>query len=80
MAHVAWAIVTMAILVILVNVLFWRPLVAWAERFRTNSRQHNRLRSQPSSMSFEQLVSPSGVGNARRSASGQISSAVTRFS
>lgn len=32
--RVGWAIVTMAIMVLGVNVLFWRPLVAWAERFR----------------------------------------------
>ena len=58
MAHVAWAIVTMAILVILVNVLFWRPLVAGRNGSRTNSRQRNRLEVQPSSMSFPSSSSP----------------------
>jgi len=29
------AIVTMILMVVAVNVLFWRPLTAWAERFRT---------------------------------------------
>ncbi|WP_136609817.1 ABC transporter permease [Sinomonas albida] len=32
--HVGYAILTMAIMVLGVNFLFWRPLVAWAERFR----------------------------------------------
>jgi NitT/TauT family transport system permease protein len=31
---VGLAIATMVVMVIAVNVLFWRPLVAWAERFR----------------------------------------------
>ena len=29
-----WAIVTMAVLILLVDQLFWRPLVAWSDRFR----------------------------------------------
>ncbi len=32
--RVGWAVLTMTIMVLGVNVLFWRPLVAWAERFR----------------------------------------------
>jgi NitT/TauT family transport system permease protein len=32
--RVGYAIVTMAVMVIGVNVVFWRPLVAWAEKFR----------------------------------------------
>jgi len=35
LSHVGIAIVVMVILVIAVNFMFWRPLVAWAERFRT---------------------------------------------
>jgi len=34
LGRVWWAILTMAIMVIGVNFLFWRPLVAWAEKFR----------------------------------------------
>jgi len=30
----AWAVVTMAMVVVLVDQLFWRPLVAWSDRFR----------------------------------------------
>ncbi len=29
-----WAIVTMIVLIVLVDQLFWRPVVAWAEKFR----------------------------------------------
>ena len=34
LAKVGVAIVTMIVMVVAVNVLFWRPLVAWAEKFR----------------------------------------------
>jgi len=35
LGRVGWAILTMAVMVIGVNFLFWRPLVAWSEKFRT---------------------------------------------
>ena len=35
LSHVGIAIAVMMVLVITVNFLFWRPMVAWAERFRT---------------------------------------------
>ena len=31
---IGWAIVTMIVVVVLVDRLFWRPLVAWSERFK----------------------------------------------
>lgn len=31
---IAWAIATMVVMVVLVDRLFWRPLVAWSERFK----------------------------------------------
>ncbi len=34
LGHVVWGIVTMIIMILAVNVVFWRPLVAYAERFR----------------------------------------------
>jgi NitT/TauT family transport system permease protein len=34
LGHVALAILTMVVMVIAVNVLFWRPLTAWAERYK----------------------------------------------
>ncbi len=43
---IGWAIVAMVILVVGVNFLFWRPLVAWAERFRVgDSATADRPRS-----------------------------------
>ena len=30
----AWAVVAMAVVILLVDQLFWRPLVAWSDRFR----------------------------------------------
>jgi NitT/TauT family transport system permease protein len=34
LGHVIWGIITMIVMILVVNVLFWRPLVAYAERFR----------------------------------------------
>jgi NitT/TauT family transport system permease protein len=34
LGHVIWGIVTMIAMILAVNVVFWRPLVAYAERFR----------------------------------------------
>jgi len=34
LGHVGLAIATMIVTVLLVNILFWRPLTAWAERYR----------------------------------------------
>jgi NitT/TauT family transport system permease protein len=46
LSHVGIAIVVMVFLVIGVNFLFWRPMVAWAERFRSEeSASADRPRS-----------------------------------
>ncbi len=34
LGHVVWGIATMIIMILLVNFVFWRPLVAYADRFR----------------------------------------------
>jgi NitT/TauT family transport system permease protein len=34
-----WAVLTMVILILVVDVLFWRPLVAWAEKFKVEESQ-----------------------------------------
>ena len=34
LGHVVWGIITMIIMILAVNLVFWRPLVAAAERFR----------------------------------------------
>ena len=31
-----WAVLTMAIVIVAINQLFWRPLVAWSDRFRVD--------------------------------------------
>jgi len=36
---VAWAIVAMIVVVVLVDRLFWRPLVAWSERFKVEESE-----------------------------------------
>ncbi|MFJ7244168.1 ABC transporter permease [Kitasatospora sp. NPDC098652] len=39
LGRVGWAIATMAVLVLGVNFLFWRPLTAWAERFKNEQSE-----------------------------------------
>lgn len=39
LGHLALAIAVMVMMVLGVNVLFWRPLTAWAERFRTGDTE-----------------------------------------
>ncbi|MEV0194308.1 ABC transporter permease subunit [Kitasatospora purpeofusca] len=39
LGKVGWAIATMAVMVIAVNFLFWRPLTAWAEKFKNEQSE-----------------------------------------
>ncbi|WP_416971055.1 ABC transporter permease [Streptomyces sp. 4F14] len=39
LGRVGWAILAMAVMVIGVNFLFWRPLTAWAERFKNEQSE-----------------------------------------
>ncbi|MFI2606508.1 ABC transporter permease [Kitasatospora sp. NPDC018619] len=39
LGRVGWAIATMVVLVVGVNFLFWRPLTAWAERFKNEQAE-----------------------------------------
>jgi NitT/TauT family transport system permease protein len=50
--HIAIAIGVMIVLVIGVNVLFWRPLVAWAEKFRVETSEATE---QPRSVTLDFL-------------------------
>ncbi|MFJ8487722.1 ABC transporter permease [Streptomyces sp. NPDC094038] len=43
LAKVGWAILTMAVMVIGVNFLFWRPLTAWAERFKNEQSEASEV-------------------------------------
>ncbi|MGW1074914.1 ABC transporter permease [Streptomyces sp. NPDC002537] len=39
LARVGWAVATMAVMVIGVNFVFWRPLTAWTERFKNEQSE-----------------------------------------
>lgn len=39
LGKVLWAIVTMVIVVLLIDVLLWKPLTAWAEKFRITQNE-----------------------------------------
>ncbi|ARF53424.1 sulfonate ABC transporter permease [Streptomyces gilvosporeus] len=43
LARVGWAILTMAVMVIGVNFFFWRPLTAWAEKFKNEQAEASEV-------------------------------------
>ncbi|MFF7140659.1 MULTISPECIES: ABC transporter permease [Streptomyces] len=43
LGKVGWAILAMAVMVIGVNFLFWRPLTAWAEKFKNEQSEANEV-------------------------------------
>ncbi|GAA0366664.1 ABC transporter permease [Streptomyces blastmyceticus] len=43
LGKVGWAIVTMAVMVIGVNFLFWRPLTAWVEKFKNEQSEAGEI-------------------------------------
>ncbi len=62
------AIVTMVVIVVAVNALFWRPLVAWAEKFRMETSEAVEA---PRSVTLEILRRsriPAGIGRRLRPA------------
>ncbi|HTN78981.1 MAG TPA: ABC transporter permease subunit, partial [Acidimicrobiales bacterium] len=66
LAKVSLAIVTMAVMVIGVNLVFWRPLVAWGEKFKNEQSEAAEV---PRSAVLDLLRRshwPRAVGRARR--------------
>ncbi|MDI2126710.1 ABC transporter permease [Yinghuangia seranimata] len=39
LGKIGWAILTMVVMIVAVNFLFWRPLTAWAERFKNEQAE-----------------------------------------
>ena len=68
LGHVGLAILTMVVVVLAVNVLFWRPLTAWAERYKL---EESSAADQQTSLVLNLLrrtTWPRVVGRARRAA------------
>jgi NitT/TauT family transport system permease protein len=66
LGRIGLAIAVMAALVLLVNVLFWRPLIAWAERYKL---EESSAAEQPRSLVLALLRRtswPRALGRARR--------------
>ncbi len=63
LGHVAWGIVTMIIMILAVNFVFWRPLVAFAERFRLEQTEAS---ARPRSVVLDALRRSSWPGLAGR--------------
>ncbi len=62
---VALAIVTVIVVVIAVNVLFWRPLVAWSERFRYEQTEASQTQRSVVLNFLQRSTWPRLVGRAR---------------
>ncbi len=72
LGHVGYGIVTMIIMILLVNVLFWRPLVAWVDKFRVESTESAH---KPKSLVLTALRRsnwPVTLGRARRSVASPV--------
>jgi len=79
LGQVFLAILTMAIMVIGVNVVFWRPLVAWAEKFKN---EQSEAAETPRSAVLNLLRRshwPRAVGRLRRRLAEPVSRAATRL-
>jgi NitT/TauT family transport system permease protein len=63
LGHVVWGIVTMIVMILAVNVVFWRPLVAYAERFRLEQTESSQ---KPRSVVLDALRRSSWSGLAGR--------------
>ena len=79
LGKVALAIITMAIMVIGVNVVFWRPLVAWSEKFKN---EQSEAAEAPRSAVLNLLRRshwPRMVGRARRRLAEPVNRAAIRL-
>ncbi len=80
LGHVVWGIVTMIIMILVVNIVFWRPMVAYVERFRLEQTEASQ---KPRSLVLSALLRsswPALAGRGRRAIAGpvnQLMAAVT---
>ena len=63
LGHVVWGIITMIVMILAVNVVFWRPLVAYVERFRLEQTEAS---AKPRSIVLDALRRSSWPGLAGR--------------
>lgn len=74
LARVGWAIAAMIVVIVAVNLLFWSPLTAWAERFRLEDSATGRV---PRSAVLT-LLRRSHVADALRRAAAPVVTALDR--
>ncbi|MGW3228338.1 ABC transporter permease [Kitasatospora sp. NPDC001095] len=68
LGRVGWAIATMVVLVIGVNFLFWRPLTAWAERFKNEQSEATEVQRSVVLDLLRRSRLPAALGGALRPA------------
>jgi NitT/TauT family transport system permease protein len=70
--NVIWGIVTMIIMILVVNVLFWRPLVAYAERFRLEQTEAAQKPRSVVLAALRRSSWPAVAGRGRRALAGPV--------
>src|SRR5260370_5068350 len=76
LGHVGYGIITMIVLILVVNALFWRPLVAYVDKFRVESTESTQ---NPKSLVLTPLRRsswPVTLGRARRSVASPVNRVV----
>ncbi|MGW7580601.1 ABC transporter permease [Kitasatospora sp. NPDC054768] len=68
LGRVGWAIATMVVLVVGVNFLFWRPLTAWAERFKNEQSEATEVQRSVVLDLLRRSRLPAALGRALRPA------------
>ena len=73
---ILWAIVTMVLLVVLVDQLFWRPLVAWSQKFKFEQTEAGQ---EPTSPVLDLLRNSALVGWLERRVGGWLNRTMDRL-
>jgi NitT/TauT family transport system permease protein len=78
LADVVWGILTMIIIILVVNFFFWRPLVAYVEKFRVEQSESGQ-RARSLTLSFLRRSNwPAAVGRAKRAAAEPVNRLMAR--
>lgn len=78
LAKVGWAVLTMVVLVVGVNVAFWRPMVAWSEKFKNEQSESQDVTRSLVLDLLRRSHWPRTVGRARRRLSRPIGTLMAR--
>jgi len=72
LGHVGLGILTMIIMILVVNFLFWRPLVAYADKFRVEQSESGQKAKSLVLSALRRSSWPAVLGRGRRAAAGPV--------